>query len=183
MDEQYSRRRFVAGAGVVSVAALAGCGAGDGGGDGTTPAGGNGGDQTTTEETTTTTEEATTTTEGGDGTTTTESGGGGGQNVVAAGPNQELVFEPEEITVSTGDTVTWEFQSPNHNVSAYPDMHERISIPDGADGFGSMPADGDRFETEPEGETFEHTFETTGEFTYVCVPHAAADMVGTVVVE
>jgi plastocyanin len=151
MDEHYSRRRFVASASVVSVAALAGCG----------------GSNT-----------------GGDGTTTTESGGGaGGQNVVAAGPNQELVFEPEEITVSTGDTVTWEFESTGHNVSAYPEMHERVSIPEGADGFGTMEAGGDPYATVPEGETFQHTFETAGEFTYVCVPHAASGMVGTVVVE
>lgn len=175
MSESYSRRRFVASTGVLGVAVLAGCAGGDGdGGADDTMEPGDGGDETT---------ETTETTEATETTTTEDGGGGSGETVVAAGPGGELVFEPEEITVSTGDTVTWEFQSPNHNVSAYPDMHERISIPDGADGFGSMPADGDRFETEPEGETFEHTFETTGEFTYVCVPHAGSDMVGTVVVE
>jgi plastocyanin len=175
MKESYSRRQFVAGVSVASAVALAGCGGsgGDGGGETPEPAAGGGGDTTT---------EATTEADGG-GETTTESGGGGGENVVAAGPNEELVFDPESITVSTGDTVTWEFESANHNVAAYPDMHEQISIPDSAEGFGTMEEGGDKFATVPEGETFEHTFETTGEFTYVCVPHASAGMVGTVVVE
>lgn len=109
--------------------------------------------------------------------------GGDGDNVVAAGPDGDLVFDPETITVSTGETVTWEFESPAHNVCAYPDMHDAVSIPEGASGFGTMEQGGDEFAVVSEGETFEHTFETTGEFTYVCVPHAASDMVGTVVVE
>ncbi len=109
-------------------------------------------------------------------------GGDSGDNVVAAGPNGQFVFDPETITISTGETVTWEFESANHNVAAYPDMHDRISIPDDADGFGSMD-EGDAFETVPEGETYEYTFETPGEYTYVCMPHVGSDMVGTVIVE
>jgi plastocyanin len=104
-------------------------------------------------------------------------------NTVLAGPNNEFVFEPEELTISAGETVTWEFRSPNHNVCAYPEMHNRVDIPSDADGFGSMEAGGDKFATMEEGDTYEHTFESTGEFTYVCVPHAASDMIGTVVVE
>lgn len=122
--------------------------------------------------------------DGGDGSDGSDGGsGGGGETTVAAGPNGDFVFEPETVTVSTGDTVTWEFKSPNHNVVAWPEMHEKVSIPDGADGFGSVEQGGDPFETVPEGETYSHTFEQTGEFTYVCVPHASAGMVGTVVVE
>jgi plastocyanin len=159
MSEFYSRRQFVASTGAVGVAALAGCTGGDGDG------GDSGDDETTAPE------------------TTESAGGGGGENVVEAGPGGSLVFEPEEITVSVGDTVTWEFVSPSHNVSAWPDMNEKISIPDDADGFGSMEKGGDPFATVEQGETFEHTFETAGEYTYVCVPHAASDMIGTVVVE
>lgn len=115
---------------------------------------------------------------GGDG---GDSGGDG--NTVIAGPDGDLVFDPEEITVSTGETVTWEFDSPNHNVVAWPDMHDEVSIPEGAEGFGSVEQGGDAFETVPEGETYSHTFETSGEFTYVCVPHAGSGMIGTVIVE
>jgi plastocyanin len=109
--------------------------------------------------------------------------GGGDGSTVAVGPGGDLTYEPAELTVSTGETVTWEFESASHNVSAWPDMHDRVSIPEAASGFGTMPQDGDKFATVDEGETFEYTFETPGEYTYVCVPHAAADMVGTVVVE
>jgi plastocyanin len=158
MSESYSRRKFVLGTGAVSVAALAGC-TGGGGGDG--------GDEETTEAPD----------------TTESSGGGGSGNVVKAGPSGQLKFEPKEITVSVGDTVTWEFVSPNHNVCAYPDMHDKVSIPDGASGFGSMEQGGDAYATVEQGGTYEYTFESKGEFTYVCVPHAASGMVGTVVVE
>ncbi|AGN00271.1 halocyanin hcpC [Salinarchaeum sp. Harcht-Bsk1] len=153
MPESYSRRQFVAGTSAVTIAALAGC-SGGGGGDGDS--------------------------DDGDG---SSDGGGGGDNIVAVGPGGDLVFEPDEITISTGETVTWEFESPTHNVSAYPDMSEEISIPDGASGFGTMEEGGDAYETVSEGETFEHTFETAGEYTYVCVPHVASGMIGTIVVE
>ena len=160
MDDHYSRRRFLASTAVVGAAALAGCsGGGDSGGDG-------GGEETTEAQ------------------TTTESGGSsGGENVVQVGPGGQLVFEPEEITVSTGDTVTWEFASPSHNVCAYPEMNDEVSIPDGASGFGTMEQGGDSFALVSQGETYEHTFETPGEYTYVCVPHVGSDMIGTVVVE
>jgi plastocyanin len=108
-------------------------------------------------------------------------GNGGGGNTVAAGPDGELVFDPEEITVSVGDTVTWEFVSPGHNVYAYDDQ-EDVSLPDGAEGFGSVEK-GDQFGTNSQGDTFEYTFETAGTYEYVCVPHVASGMVGTVVVE
>ena len=124
---------------------------------------------------------------GGEEATTTATGGGegggedGGDNSVAAGPNGNLVFEPEELTVSVGDTVTWEFASPGHNVYAYDDQ-EQVQLPEGAEGFGSAPK-GEKFQTKPEGGTFEHTFETAGTYQYVCVPHVSSDMIGTVVVE
>lgn len=118
---------------------------------------------------------------GGDG--DGDGGGGGDDNTIEVGPGGSLTFEPDELTVSTGTTVTWTFESASHNVSAWPDMHEKVSIPDGAEGFGTMPEDGDAFATVAEGETFQHTFETAGSYTYVCVPHASANMVGTVVVE
>jgi len=118
---------------------------------------------------------------GGGEETTTGGGEGGGGNSVAAGPDGNLVFEPEELTVSVGDTVTWEFASPGHNVYAYDDQ-EQVQLPEGAEGFGSAPR-GEKFQTKPEGETFAHTFETAGTYQYVCVPHVSSDMIGTVVVE
>jgi plastocyanin len=107
---------------------------------------------------------------------------GGDDSTVTVGPDGSLAFEPNEITISTGETVTWEFDSASHNVVGWPDMHETVSIPEGAEGFGTMEQGGNIVETVGEGETFEHTFETAGEYTYVCGPHAT-NMVGTVVVE
>lgn len=112
-----------------------------------------------------------------------DDGNGGGGNTIVVGPNNSLRFDPAELTISTGESVTWEFESPSHNVAAWPDMHDKISVPDDASGFGSMDEGGDKNETVSEGETFEHTFDTAGEYTYVCVPHAASDMVGTIIVE
>lgn len=106
---------------------------------------------------------------------------GGSGNTVAAGPDGELVFEPEEITVSVGDTVTWNFESPGHNVYAYDDQGD-VSLPDGAEGFGSVEK-GDQYGTNSEGDTFEYTFETAGTYEYVCVPHVSSGMVGKVIVE
>jgi plastocyanin len=108
---------------------------------------------------------------------------GGGSNTVAVGPDGSLAFDPDEITVSVGDTVTWEFESAGHNVSAYPDHGDPVSLPEGAEPFGSDGVADDQYATISQGETFEHTFETAGEYTYVCVPHIGSDMIGTVVVE
>lgn len=104
-------------------------------------------------------------------------------NTVAVSPDGGLQFAPDELTVSVGDTVTWDFQAATHNVSAWPGMQNQISLPDGAEGFGTMEKDGDAYATVEEGETFEHTFETAGEYTYVCTPHAASGMVGNIIVE
>jgi len=98
----------------------------------------------------------------------------------------DLAFVPAELTVSVGDTVTWENTgSVAHSVTAYEDQ-----LPDGATYFAS----GD-FESESAaregwtnqkgriegGESYEHTLETAGEFQYFCVPHKG--MEGTIVVE
>lgn len=110
-------------------------------------------------------------------------GGGGtptpGENEVLAGPGNSLSFVPETITVSTGTTVTWRFESPAHNVSCVPGHNDAVSLPDGAEPFASYDGD-DKFATLPEGETFEHTFEVAGTYDYVCIPHVTSGMTGTV---
>lgn len=101
---------------------------------------------------------------------------------VATGPGGANVFEPETVTVAVGDTVGWCFESAGHNVSAVPDHSDEVAIPEGAEPFATYDGDA-RFETVGTGETYTHTFETAGEYTYVCVPHVAQGMIGTVVVE
>lgn len=166
MREHYSRRRFLATTGVVGVTALAGC-TGGGGGDG-----GGGGGETTEQP-------------------TTESGGNGGSGgdwtqTDTVDMTDELAFEPERIQVEAGTTVTWETTGAvGHTVTAYED-----ELPDGAayfasGGFDSEQAAVDGYNEGQEGnvaqgETFEHTFETTGTYEYYCIPHEMNGMVGYV---
>ncbi|WP_311173722.1 halocyanin domain-containing protein [Halobellus ordinarius] len=74
-------------------------------------------------------------------------------------------FGPAAIRVTPGTTVTWEWTGAgsSHNVV------------DTDDAFGSELV-------EDSGHTFEHTFESEGTFTYVCVPHETLGMKGAVVV-
>ncbi|KAB1188815.1 MULTISPECIES: halocyanin domain-containing protein [Haloferax] len=86
--------------------------------------------------------------------------------VGADGNGGGFAFGPAAIKVSPGTTVVWEWtgNGGTHNV-----LHRE-----------------GEFESELtalEGTTFEHTFEETGEYRYVCVPHETLGMVGIVVVE
>ena len=120
----------------------------------------------------------------------------GGPNVVEGVPEdadhvvdmQAVAFEPKELTVSQGDTVAWKYAAGEaHNVVAYED-----EIPDGATywasgGFESEDAAVEGWDNGQgavqSGQSYVHTFETTGEHNYYCVPHEMAGMVGTVIVE
>ncbi|MCT9096562.1 plastocyanin/azurin family copper-binding protein [Haloarchaeobius sp. HME9146] len=105
--------------------------------------------------------------DGGGGTATMEPG------TVAVGPDGNFVFVPEEITVSTGDTITWEWGSDNHNIVVE-------SQPDEADWPGT---EGGETKVYDDGYTYEYTFEVPGTYEYYCSPHRNVGMVGTVVVE
>lgn len=103
------------------------------------------------------------------------------ENEIAVGPNNNYVFKPESVEIAVGETLTWAFESKGHNVSAKPNDHSKIKIPDDATPFASY--DGHKsFELIPNGETYKHTFETPGTYTYVCIPHANVGMVGDVTV-
>mgnify|MGYP006287548323 CR=1 FL=1 len=128
---------------------------------------------------------------GGDTPTPTESptSGGGDSSgdfveTSTVDMTDELTFEPKEIRVSVGTTVTWEnVGAIGHTVTAYED-----EIPDGAEyfasgGFDSQEAAADGYPEKgniTEGGTYEHTFETTGTYEYYCIPHEMNGMVGTV---
>ncbi|WP_435365473.1 DUF5059 domain-containing protein [Haloarchaeobius sp. DYHT-AS-18] len=97
-------------------------------------------------------------------------------------------FEPAELTVKKGDTVAWKHVAGEaHSVTAKGD-----AIPEGASfwasgGFESQDAAETGWEegkgAVQSGQSYVHTFETTGTHEYYCIPHAAAGMAGTVVVE
>jgi plastocyanin len=74
-----------------------------------------------------------------------------------------IAFNPAEITIKAGDTVTWTNEdSAGHDVTG--------------DAFKSGAAGGIG-----NGDTFEHTFDEAGTFDYVCTVHPG--MEGTVKVE
>ena len=109
------------------------------------------------------------------------------------GPNEVGMttrrFEPDRLTVAVGTTVTWHNTDRGvHTVTAYGD-----GIPEEADYFASGGYDSEDAAREawlentgggvqPDS-TVEHTFEVSGTYSYVCLPHEQAGMVGTVVVE
>jgi plastocyanin len=105
------------------------------------------------------------------GTTTgTEGGGGGGPTeTVTVGPGGSLVFEPAELTIATGTTVNFVWDSNMHNVVP-------TSQPDGANWGG----EGEQGTTFDSGHEYSHTFDTTGTYEYVCTPHESAGMVGSI---
>ena len=103
---------------------------------------------------------------------------------VIAAPDNEFAFEPDELTVTVGDTVRWGFASGGHNLSCRPEDDDAVVLPDGAEPFASYGPEQDPEVTlVSRGETYEHTFEVAGEYTYVCIPHADSGMVGTIRVE
>lgn len=97
-------------------------------------------------------------------------------------------FLPTEFEVSVGDTVVWGNNgSRGHTVTAFEE-----TIPAEAEYFASGGYDdletaragwhSDGGGNIPPGETYEHTFEVSGRHNYLCIPHEASGMVGTVVV-
>ncbi|GAB7013488.1 hypothetical protein JCM18549_17590 [Halolamina salina] len=110
-------------------------------------------------------------TDGGTATGTEGGGGGGGgpTETVTVGPGGSLVFEPEELTIETGTTVQWVWDSNMHNVVP-------TSQPEGANWEG----EGEQGTTFDAGHEYSHTFDTTGSYEYVCTPHESAGMIGTI---
>jgi len=96
----------------------------------------------------------------------------------------DLVFDPEELTIAPGDTVIWENVGDiGHSVTAYEDK-----IPEAAEFFASGGFDAEQPARDgypdqgdiPGGETYEHTFETEGTHEYFCIPHESVGMLGSI---
>jgi len=77
-----------------------------------------------------------------------------------------MIFKPEIIRISPGDTVRWLSVDAFHNTASIPGM-----IPEGAEAWSS-----------PLSEDFEVTFEEEGTYGYICEPHGMIGMVGLVLV-
>lgn len=103
---------------------------------------------------------------------------------VIAGADGKNVFKPAELTVTVGDTVRWGFASAGHNICCRADDNDRVTLPNDAEGFASYsPDESPDGSFVPRGETYEHTFEVSGHYDYVCIPHDDLGMTGTIYVE
>jgi plastocyanin len=97
-------------------------------------------------------------------------------------------FDPTEVTVSVGESVTWyNNSSRRHTVTAYDD-----GIPEGAAYFATGGYESEAAAREAwrdgdgainSGKRYSHRFEVAGTYDYVCIPHERGGMVGRVVVE
>jgi len=88
-----------------------------------------------------------------------------------------LVFEPATVTVSQGDTVTWE----NNKMAPHNVIFDPNSIPGGKDVASKLTQKQLTFSP---GESYSSTFDVEpGEYTYYCAPHRGAGMVGKVIVQ
>ncbi|WP_284014210.1 cupredoxin domain-containing protein [Halobaculum litoreum] len=97
-------------------------------------------------------------------------------------------FTPYEITVSVGDTVVWENTSTRaHSVTAYGEQIPADAAYFATGDYDSEAAARDAWDGNrgaiTSGERYEHTFEVPGDYTYFCIPHEQAGMVGVVRVE
>ena len=100
---------------------------------------------------------------------------------VIAGADSQNVFEPAELTVQVGASVTWGFASAGHNVCCRPDDSDEADLPVDAEGFASYgPDESPERSLVPGGNTYEHTFDVAGQYDYVCVPHESLGMTGTI---
>jgi plastocyanin len=94
-----------------------------------------------------------------------------------------LRFEPAELTIKAGESVTWVNDSPiahtsTDDLSANPvaQAHpEYTQLPAGADAWNSGFV--------APGQSFTHTFTVPGTYAYICIPHALSGMRGAVTVE
>jgi plastocyanin len=85
-----------------------------------------------------------------------------GTPTVTVGADGNLVFEPAELTIAPGTAVEFVWESDDHNVAPEEGDWGHTTIEDAGFGFTTSP------------------FEETGEFPYVCEPHAAAGMEGSI---
>lgn len=102
-----------------------------------------------------------------------------GTAAATVGMTDDLRFDPSEVRIQEGQTVTWRNSSELvHTVTADPELaadESSVALPNGADTFDSG-------NLQP-GETFSHTFTVPGTYKYFCIPHELQGMIATVVVE
>lgn len=91
-----------------------------------------------------------------------------------------LVFEPANLTVKPGDTVTWV----NNKMAPHNVIFDEATIP-GGDKAVAAKLSHDQLTFSP-GESYSTTFGddlAAGTYTYFCAPHRGAGMIGKITLE
>jgi plastocyanin len=86
-------------------------------------------------------------------------------------------FEPQRITIHTGQTVEWNNTAAfeTHTVTADPKLAKDpkdVALPAGAEPFNSGDLKGNA--------VFRHTFTAPGLYRYFCIPHEKMGMIGEI---
>jgi plastocyanin len=98
-------------------------------------------------------------------------------HMVTVGPQGNIVFAPNALTICKGDTVTWTWGSTGHSVTSGANCT--------ADSVFCSPNDTNcaAGTTSSSGVMYSHTFAASGSFPYFCSPHCASGMTGTITVQ
>ena len=105
-------------------------------------------------------------------------GTGGGGRTTTVKMTDELKFDPDTISIKTGDTVHWDnVASISH--SATDDPSKAATASDAKLPGGAQPWDSGLLNP---GQTFDHQFTVAGEYDYFCIPHEGAGMKGHITV-
>jgi plastocyanin len=103
-------------------------------------------------------------------------GGAPGGQAFTVNMTDSLTFDPADLTVPRGATVTWR----NTGAIAHTATDDPSKAQDKANAVlpaGASPWDSGNVEP---GQSWSYTFETPGQYTYFCIPHESAGMVGRI---
>lgn len=92
----------------------------------------------------------------------------------------QLSFDPPELTIGTGETVTWVNDSPLTHTAT--DDPQKNPVAEAFPDYALLPpcaAPWDSGLLQP-GEAFSHTFTVPGTYAYFCIPHVLSGMRGTI---
>jgi plastocyanin len=99
-----------------------------------------------------------------------------GKTVVVTMTDEPPTYVPAKLTIEVGTTVEWKNTGNSlHDVTTDPSMAQNksdVALPPGAKPFdsGFMPP----------GASWTYTFTVPGHYSYVCIPHEKAHMIGEI---
>ena len=93
---------------------------------------------------------------------------------VTVAPGGGFTFDPSTVNISVGDTVRWTWAFSGHSVSSGPHC-----VPDSQfcspNDMGCFPGTLSNM-----GTVYQHTFNTPGSYSYICIAHCSLGMTGVV---